>query len=151
MSRLTRCLVSIGVLFYAAFSWAGIEAIYGDWEGGGGAASAIFGTMTITKFHLTWKGKAPREPRCTVRYTHIPESFGVKFRDGAGHEFVSAPDSPFQTFLLKVEDRKRCALRITHFRLTLREDLPVSVLDEIHFYDIDDARGYGSFSRPVNE
>lgn len=144
-------LAAIGILFHATLTWAGIEAIYGDWEGGDRGTEAIFGTMTITKTHLSWKGKAPRELRCTVRYVQIPEEYGARFKDQVGNEKVSAPDSPFQTFLLKIEDRKRCAMRITHFRLTLREDLPTSVLDEIDYRDLDNPMGWGHFFRPVND
>ena len=148
MSQAIRTSISVAILSYATLTWAGIDVIYGDWEGGGSGTEAIFGTMRITQTHLTWKGRAPREPRCSVRYRQIPEGFGVRFKDQVGTEFVSAPDSPFQTFLLKVEDRKRCALGITHFRMTLRLDLPGSELNEIDYRGLENPMGRGHFFRP---
>ena len=58
MAQVIRSLISFGILLYAASIWAGTESIYGDWEAGGRATEAIFGTMTITKTHLSWQGKA---------------------------------------------------------------------------------------------
>lgn len=145
MSQLIRTSISIVMLAYATLTWAGIEAIYGDWEGGDSGTEAIFGSMTITKTRLTWEGRSPRERRCSVLYQQIPEGFGVKFKDQVGTEFVSGPDSPFQTFFLKIDDRKRCALGITHFRMTLREDLPAKMLDYIEHRGLDRSMGWGHF------
>ncbi len=145
VKRPIRWLITFGLLFYATLSWAGIEAIYGDWDGGDSGTEAIFGTMRITKSHLSWKGKAQGEPRCTVTYKQVPEDFGVKFKDQVGHEYVTAPDSRFQTFLLKIDGRKRCTLGITHFRMTLREVLSVSVLDEIDYRGLGNPMGWGHF------
>lgn len=144
MAHAIRSLMLIGFLLNAVSSWAGIESIYGDWEGGGSGTEAVFGTMTITKTHLSWKGKARGEPRCTVRYEKIREGFGVRFRDQVGTEYVSASDSPFKTFLVRIDGRKRCALGITHFRLTLHEDRPVS-MDYVEYHGLTDpsvARGH---------
>jgi hypothetical protein len=148
MSQLIRTSISIAMLTYATLAWSGIEVIYGDWEGGDRATEAIFGTMTITKTRLTWKGRSPRERRCSVRYQQIPEGFGVRFKDQVGTEFVSAPDSPFQTFLLKIDDPKRCALGNTHFRMTLREDLPAKMLNYIEHHGLHRSIGWGHFFRP---
>ncbi len=115
MAQVIRSLISFGILLYAASIWAGTESIYGDWEAGGRATEAIFGTMTITKTHLSWQGKSHDKPRCTVRYQQVQEGYGVRFKDQVGTEYVSASDSPFKTFLVRIDDRKRCALaRIFH-------------------------------------
>jgi len=151
MARAIRSLISFGFLLHAVSSWAGIEAIYGDWEGGDRGTEAIFGTMTITRTHLSWKGKSQRESRCTVRYKQIPEGYGVRFKDQVGTEFVSAPDSSFQTFLLKIEGAKPCALGITHFRLTLHEDLPVPVLNDIEYRGLNNPIGWGHYFRPLTD
>ena len=150
MKQPIRWLFAVGILFYATFSWAGIEAIYGDWEGGGSATVAIFGTMTITNSHLSWQGQAQGEPRCTVAYRQIPEGFGVKFKDQLGREYVTAPDSRFQTFLLMIDDPKRCALGITHFRMTLHERFSGRMLDEVDYRGLDNPRGWGHFFRKMN-
>jgi len=89
-------------------------------------------------------GESHDKPRCTVRYQQVQEGYGVRFKDQVGTEYVSASDSPFKTFLVRIDDRKRCALGITHFRLTLHENRPVS-MDYVEYRGLTDpavARGH---------
>lgn len=117
----------------------GIEALYGKWEAGGKAGIAIYGTMEISKSKITWKGFNPN-PRCTVSYEQVPENDEAKFKDNSGH-FQNI--SPFKSYLLAIHGG--CDLKITHFRLTLPNDIP-NYLDMVEYCEgIDEACGYVHF------
>ncbi len=78
--------------------------------------------MNIGKSRITWKGNN-NDPQCTVSYQRIAEGFGVRFQDQTDNEYVTAPgESRYTTFLLGIKGGK-CALGLTHFRLTLDREL----------------------------
>lgn len=120
------------------------EELYGTWHGGDKAADAIYGRMNISESSMTWKGNN-NDPRCAVSYQRIREDQGVNFRDQTDNNYVTAPgEYRYTTFLLKIRGGK-CALGITHFRLTLDRDFPgylamvkykgmANAIGHIHFY-----------------
>jgi uncharacterized protein len=119
----------------------GIEALYGKWEAGGTGGIAVYGMMEISKSKITWKGHNP-SPRCTVSYELVSESGETKFKENSDH-FQTL--SPFKSYLLAIHGE--CALKTTHFRLTLPNNMP-NYLDMIEYYNydsIEDVRGYGHF------
>jgi uncharacterized protein len=127
----------------------GVEAmsgtLYGKWEGGGKAASSIYGTMEISKSKITWKGHSNVNPRCTVTYQQVKEDYGVEFKDQTDNVYVTAPDSTFKTYLLKINGGK-CAMGLTHFRMTLRADLP-GYLEFIEYEELTNIVGRMHFFR----
>jgi len=120
------------------------DVLYGEWTGGDTASDAIYGTMKISTSSITWKGNN-RDPRCTVNYRRLPEGYGVRFRDQTDNPYLTAPgDHRFKTYLLKIKGGK-CALGLTHFRLTLDDELggyldmveykgPTNPIGRMHFH-----------------
>lgn len=148
MRLLPALFASICLLLFPHLAVAGTGAFYGRWAGGGKAADAIYGTMDVSKLNFTWKGNNG-DPRCTVSYEQIHEGYGVEFKDQTGNSYVTAPDSTFKTYLLKINGGK-CALGVTHFRLTIRDELP-NYLAMIEYKGLDHPMGRMHFFKLADD
>lgn len=119
----------------------GIEALYGKWEAGGTGGIAVYGMMEISKSKITWKGYN-RDPRCTVSYELVPEDDAIKFK--------IEPErlknlSPFKSYVVAIHGA--CALKTTHFRLTLPRNIPDYLDMNVYIHGSDDTGGYSHFYR----
>lgn len=128
-----------GTFTQSTQSAQGIEALYGKWEAGGRGGEAIYGRMEISKSKITWKGYN-RSPRCTVSYKLVPEDDAIKFKVDPER---FQPLSPFKSYVLAIFGA--CALKTTHFRLTLPSNIPNYLDMNVYTEGMDDTGGYFHF------
>lgn len=69
-----------------------------------------------------------------MAYTVETEEPGVKFTDQIGNELVIAPDSPFSTYLLKIE-QSDCANDAAYLRITLPNRADSTQLSIVEYDD----------------
>ncbi len=65
------------------------------------------------------------------------------FKDQVGNTFVTAQDTKFNTYLLKVQGSK-CTSGITHLRLTVAKDMP-TYMAMVEYEGIDRPMGWMHF------
>lgn len=124
LEHAARCLfVVLAMGLGVCHSFAGENSFMGTWQGGDAASMAIYGRLRISASHLVWGGHDKQHPTCRAAYVLAPEEFGTRFADQSGRVYITAPDSKFRSYLLKIKGGK-CAAGISHLRLTLDDDSP---------------------------
>ncbi|MGV3590591.1 MAG: hypothetical protein ACO1PZ_02810, partial [Gammaproteobacteria bacterium] len=82
---------------------AAAEELTGIWSGADTAAISIYGSITISRDHVSWAMNHNHPQGCVLSYSLENESSGVRFHNQVGQEFVTGPDMKFATYLLRIE------------------------------------------------
>lgn len=129
-------------LLLTRLAHASDSPIIGSWEGADTAAMSIYGIIKISPKKLVWGDFKNKSSLCSENYVIVKEPPGVKFRDQTFHEYVTAEDSDFSTFLLKIS-HSTCQKRLSHLRMTVRREK--NVLDLVEYEGLAKPGGWMHF------
>lgn len=114
--------------------FVGIEKLFGVWKGGGRAAEAIYGTITISKNILSWTGGNKSNPGCKTRFRVVAKESGDTYPDEFESSRHIVKTRKFETYKLRLNPQK-CTNRLGFLQFSFPSDIKeyVNVVE----YDID--------------
>lgn len=125
---------------------AAAEELAGVWSGADTAAMSIYGSINISRDHISWGMNHNHPQGCVLSYSLENEASGVRFRNQVGQEFLTGPDMKFATYLLRIEDSD-CALQLSKLRLTFVDPNDRDFLELVEYDLAGEAIGWMHFIR----